>query len=634
MQPASTGSGGGAKKNSSAMKRYGPIVGIVVAVALVIVIIVIAGGDDDKKTVSPAPTTAAAATTAATTAATSATTSAATSPESTPDSGTTAGSTGDSTATTAETETTTATTEAKPITYPLSFSQAEDQGITVPDWGARCDTTTGKVAVPDFFASECYAPFTGDNGGATAQGVTADSITIAVYLGQANDPIIAYITDAIHNNDTNAQVADTVRGIVAYFETYYETYGRKVKLEFVEGTGNATDETAARADAVHIAEDIKPFMVWGGPALTSAFGDELAAHDISCIACVPSQPPQWYIDRDPNIFGIATAAEQSQVHILEFIKKQLIGKNAEHAGDEFVNTPRKFGLLYIESSATSKELADKFSAGMTENGAPLAETVSYALDPATIQQSASQAIAKFKAAGVTSIIFSGDPVAPRDFTKEATAQGYFPEWVIGASALVDVNAFARTYDQQQWAHAFGYSYLAARLDTTVFGYYALYKWFTGVEAPAKDTVLVIAPQPALFYGVLEAVGPNLTHETWKEALFNGEPTSHAISQPSLSWGDHGYWDDADYVGIDDATLIWWDPNATGPDEIRKEGQGMYEFVDGGKRYLPGEWPTEDKLFNPDGAVTLYETPPPGEAPPDYPSPAGTGASAPTATTTG
>jgi hypothetical protein len=304
------------------------------------------------------------------------------------------------------------------------------------------------------------------------------------------------------------------------------------------------------------------------------------------------------------------------------VKKQFIGKNAVHAGDEFKDSPRKFGLLYIESSATSKELADKFSAGMTEAGAPLAETISYVLDPASIQQTASQAIAKMKASGVTSIIFNGDPVAPRDFTKEATAQGYFPEWIIGASALVDTNAFARTYDQQQWAHAFGYSYLAAKLDPTVTGYYGLYKWFTGQEPPAKDTIGVVAPLPAVFFAVLEGVGPNLTHETWRDSLFNYPPTAHAISQPSLSWGDHGIWPDRDYVGIDDATQIWWDPSASGPDEIRKEGQGMYEFVDGGKRYLPGEWPTEDKAFDPTGVVSLYTTPPPGEAPPDYPSPAG------------
>ncbi len=99
-------------------------------------------------------------------------------------------------------------------------------------------------------------------------------------------------------------------------------------------------------------------------------------------------------------------------------------------------------------------------------------------------------------------------------------------------------------------------------------------------------------------------------------------TKQAISQPYLTWGDKGLWPDVDYNGVDDATIIWWDPAATGPDEIRKEGTGMWTFVDGGKRYLPGEWPTESKLFDPEGAVTLYAEPPPGEAPPSYPSPAG------------
>ena len=78
----------------------------------------------------------------------------------------------------------------------------------------------------------------------------------------------------------------------------------------------------------------------------------------------------------------------------------------------------------------------------------------------------------------------------------------------------------------------------------------------------------------------------------------------------------------DYHGVDDGTIIWWDPTATGPDEIRKDGTGMYQFVDGGKRYLPGECPSESKLFDPNGAVAIYEVAPPGEEPPQYPSPAG------------
>ncbi len=582
MQPASAEN---SAKKSTALKRYGPIIGLVAAVGIGVGALVLSGGDDKKVT-----------------------------SDSTPSAGT-------SNTTPAGGSASTASSAPAEVTFPLSFAQAKDKGITV-DWGKRCDTTTGKVAVPDFFAADCYAPFTGDNGGETAQGVTKDEITVVFYEGIANDPIIGYITDAVKVTDTNAQQAETMQNMVNYFETFYETYGRKVKLVPFEGTGIANDETAARADAVRIAKDIKPFMVWGGPALTSAFADELAANKVMCLSCTPGQPPDFYVQRDPYVWGIGSSSEQAQVHVLEMIKKELVGKNATHAGDQFVNSPRKFGSLYIESSATSKLLNEKFAKGMTDAGAPLAETVAYQLDPASIQQTASQAIAKFKAAGVTTIVFDGDPVAPRDFTKEATAQGYFPEWFIGVSALVDLNAFGRTYDQAQWKHAFGYTSLAARVTPEISGYYALHKWFTGKEPPAKDTIGIFAPYPAVFYAVLQGVGPNLTHESWKAALFAGIATRSAITQPSLSWGDKKIWPQPDYQGIDDATMIWWDTAATGPDEIRKQGTGMYEFVDGGKRYMPGTWPTTDKFFDPTGAVSLYATAPPSETPPTYPSPAG------------
>ena len=115
------------------------------------------------------------------------------------------------------------------------------------------------------------------------------------------------------------------------------------------------------------------------------------------------------------------------------------------------------------------------------------ESVSFALDPATLQEQASSAIAKFKAAGVTSVLFSGDPISPRDFTREATAQGYYPEWVHIGSVLADTNIFARTYDQEQW-RMFSVSPLAARVDPTISGAPYRYKWFHGEEAPADDSL--------------------------------------------------------------------------------------------------------------------------------------------------
>ena len=525
MQPASA-SGATAGGNRQ-VKRWGPIVGVLAVVAVGGGVLLATSGDDKKD---------AATTTQAASDSTAPTDTAA--PEtSTPDTG---------------------STPPAEVTYPLTYAQAADQGIADQiDWGARCDTTTGRIAVPDYFRPECYAPFSGDNGGATATGVTADEITVVNYVGQPNDPIIEYITSAINNDDTNAQYFDTMRGLVAYYETYYELYGRTIKLVTFEGTGGALDEVAARADAAAIAEQFNPFVVLGGPALTSAFADELAARKVMCIGCTPGQPPKFYTDRDPYVWGLDGSAIQKQTHVLEFLKKQIVGKNAEFGGDAVKALPRKFGLLYLESSGASKDLADSFAAGMDAMGSPLVEVVPYALDPNTIQQTASQVITKMKASGVTSIIFTGDPVAPRDFTIEATAQEYFPEWIVAASTLVDVTAFARTYDQQQWSHAFGVTQLAARTDPTENGAYANYEWFTGVEPPANDSVGVIAPNPALFFAVLQQVGPTLTPETFRDALFASPGTTPGISQPFLTYGDKGYWGGVpDYQGVDDATVFF------------------------------------------------------------------------------
>lgn len=593
MQPAQAEGGSSSSNN---LKKWGPIGAIVLVVAAVVGLIVVSGGDDGNSSTTE-PTTP--ATDPATTDAPADTTPGETTPENTE----APGGGGD-------------------VVYPLSFSQAQEQGIDVA-WDERCDTTTGQLAIQWFFAPECYAPFEGDNGGATTRGVTADTIKVVQYQGPDNDPIINYLSDAVAVDDTNAESEQTARDMLGMFDQFYETYGRKIELETYVSTGLASDAVTARADAVRIAEDYEPFVVLGGPALTSAFADELAAREVMCIGCTPGQPPQWYADRDPYVWGLAISAAQARTHDREFIAKQLVGGNAEYAGDPaFTTQPRTFGHVYISSSPESQTIADTFVAGMVEDGADIAEVLPYTLDPGTIQSQASQIIAKLKSSGVTTVVLASDGIAPRDLTNEATAQEYFPEWVIAAPALSDLTAFGRTYDQQQWAHAFGVTHGAAPVTPEIAGYYGLYEWFMGKEAPAKDTIGLLMPNYALLAAMLQATGPELTPQTWRDALFAYGGTKQAISQPYLTWGDKGYWPDTDYNGVDDATLIWWDPAATGPDEIRKEGTGMWTFVDGGKRFLPGEWPTDSKLFDPDGAVTLYAEPPAGEAPPTYPSPAG------------
>ena len=586
MQPASssanTGSGG-----SKSLKKWGPI-GALIAIIVIVVAVVVSSGGGDEVTTDSSPASSDA-------------------PES------------------SEAPTDSTAGGADTWEYPLSYDQAKatlsDEAFSAIDWGARCDTEKGTIAVPDYFAPACMAPFTGDNGGATATGVTADEITIVHYQGPDNDPIINYITSAVKVDETNAQENATIEGFIKYFETYYELYGRKIKYVSYESTGLANDEVTARADAQRIVEEYKPFAVVGGPALTNAFADEMAARETVCISC-GGGTAEWFAERDPYLWNLDGSSEQKQVHVVEFIGKQLAGKPASHAGDALKAETRKFAVVYEASGgAESQRLADLMEARMTEAGAAPDLMLAYTLDPGTIQQQASQIVAKLKAAGITTVVMSTDPVAPGDFTREATTQEYEPEWLVAAATLTDTNAFGRGYDQAQWTHAFGVTSLAVRVNPDVVGSKILYKWFTGQDAPAPLGAPVFMPGFSLLFSALQGTGPTLTPQTLGDFIKTIK-TTPAMTASYLTYGDQGIWDATDYNGVDDATVFWWDATATGPDENGREGTGLMKFVDGGKRYLPGEWPSEDKLFVQDGAVAIYDTAPASETPPSYPSPAG------------
>ena len=75
------------------------------------------------------------------------------------------------------------------------------------------------------------------------------------------------------------------------------------------------------------------------------------------------------------------------------------------------------------------------------------------------------------------------------------------------------------------------------------------------------------------------------------------------------------------MGVDDFTIVWWDPKATGPDEQDKEGVGMWRYAAGGRRLLLGDVPKLPTrlLFDEAGTVTLQPEVPKEDRVPDYPA---------------
>lgn len=500
----------------------------------------------------------------------------------------------------------------------------DDQNRSSIDWGPHCDVARGTVKVPLTYAPPCVEPFHGDNGGATAPGVTGDTITVVLYQAQP-DILQQAALNRSGSDESLAAEADTVRQYLHFFESYYETYGRKVKLVVLKASGAPDDDASARADAIKVATEIKAFASFGGPAETEAYAQELAARHVMCLGdCMLASSQKFVDQRAPYIWLTLPAVDQSAEHWSHFVSRQLAGRDAVYAGDPaLTKRKRVFGIVrFDEQFANFDEAGKSFIKLLGDDGIKLAADAPYELDLSKAQENARNTIAKLKANKVTTVLFAGDPLTPSYLTQEATAQKYFPEWVVLGAAYSDTSLFGRTYDQQQWKHAFGVTSLYVPTPQDLDQYSSILVWQTGTPPIAK-TYKLLVQAPLILYTALALAGPDLTPETFRDGLFRFPSARTEASQIHISWGHHDIWPDTDYFGADDAALIWWNPDAKGTDELGNAGTGMWEFAQLGKRYLPEDWPEQaPELFEPATSVTEFTKFPPGQGPPPYPSPAG------------
>ena len=456
----------------------------------------------------------------------------------------------------------------------------------------------------------CVPVFAGDNGGATARGVTEDKIIVALWQAQ-NDPAMSALVTAAGVSDPPEDVRRTIDVLTRYFNQHYETYGREVELVYVTGSGATTDDQAMRADAIHIARDIGAFAViaYGEP---QAFDEEAVAQGLICIPCGLSPPRAFYESARGLAFGGFPPNEVYYQHMAEYIGKRLAGANAKWAGDEvFQSQERRFGLIWVENSPLAggppdperKAAVDFYKRELAKYGVTLAADVGYQFDLSRVQEQATTVIAQMKAAGVSNLAFVGDPLSPIFFTKEATRQQYFPEWFITGNFVTDGVIVGRLYDQTQWQHAFGISFLYTLPTTFEQGLgYLEYKTASPDDEPATSVATLRMPLETLFTGIHMA-GPNLTTSSFAEGMY-AFPRSGGVPSTWLT-----YFTPDDPTGVRDFREVWWNISGRGQDEYGHDGLGVTMNVDGGRRYELGQWPeTEPRAFDPEGAVVSADDP--------------------------
>lgn len=490
---------------------------------------------------------------------------------------------------------------------PALASSGGGNPLDAPD----CDKATGRTRAPLFYSPNCVPIFTGQNPGQTWQGVTKDTITVALFIPKPTAAATAITASAGATDDTSEEEDDANREMVRdAYEWHYETYGRHVKIVKVNASGEDDDDAAAKADAIKIATEVKAFVSFNGYTATNAFADELSARGVLCF-CTVSQPTESYLKWAPHVWSTLMSSSQGYLHRAEYMCR-LNGKTAKYAGDATMTTKnRAFGLVYYETKDNAyKAGADYFVTEFAKQcGGKLTDRIAYILDLTKAQEDARIMIARLKDKGVTSVLFSGDPFMPIFLTQEATKANYRPEWIVSGSALTDTTFFARTYDKTQWSQAFGISYLIARLDPDVAEAEGnITTWHCGCTLKSYPSDLAFG---TLFTGV-QLAGPVLTPSTFHDGMFSLKRTSGFITRYAVSYGK-GLWPQDDYLALDDAAELWWDGQEQGQDELGNDGVGMYRYMNMGKRYLPGQWPSDEPVpFQKAGTVVVYNERPPGD----------------------
>jgi hypothetical protein len=434
----------------------------------------------------------------------------------------------------------------------------------------------------------CTPRFTGDNGGATYQGVTAKTVKVLRYRPKSNPQV-----DAILNTQglafSPAEEEQAMNTYAKFFEKRYEFYNRKVEWVWEQGTCEISppDLPCFRNEAKRLNAKHKPFAVfWANSTTQAEFFDEWSRLGVV-------NAGGWHFNADfnnrlrPFHWDVFMDGTRTASNIADYWCKKMQGKNATLAGDPALRAQkRKLGILTQAFPVTQKNAQDLYrmvTGGKCGTKADAAEPVYTPSDIAQGQQTANVAVQKLKAEGVTTLVIISDPINPTYTTTAATRQQWYPEHLLAGSGVIDYDPLGRLYDQSQWRNAFGPGHLAdpappERTDA--------YRAAADVGVRDNGAGNLIFAYMNLISTMIQRSGPELKPLNVERGMHTMPPSGGwaATKNPLSILLKYG---PGDYTAIEDSRHTYWDPGA----RSKIDGKaGAYVAFEGGRRFEIGKWP--------------------------------------------
>lgn len=462
-------------------------------------------------------------------------------------------------------------------------------GQPASGWG---DTVTGcddrELQIPDLgYSPPCFG-FTGDNGGATSRGVTDDTITVSYRLTSDENLLVLLGTFGnVPLDESNEEMLRTAEALVEYFNANFEFYGRQIELVPYEGRGQILPEftgagqDGATNDSIRVANEIGAFADVTG--LTQPYADALARNQVIAVGA-PYMSREWFESHRPYAWSTSPDCTNTAEVSAIYANRRLFGRDATHARGDLAGEPRSLAVI-APNNLEYQQCVDAFEEEIATEGNEISERLSYTLDVAQLQTQAASMMAKLVANRTTSVSCACDPIMQMYLAQEATAQGYFPEWLIAGVGFIDMDLGGQiisTNAPDQWVAAFGGSPLAAQEPPETSVAHAAYRSVRDDE-PSLLVDQIYHQLLTLALGI-QMAGPELTPENFETGLF---------AYPGGS-GQAGAWDfgPGRYTPVTDIREVWWDPDALSPFNGKS---GTY--ADTGERYPRDDVPEgEPEVF--------------------------------------
>lgn len=443
--------------------------------------------------------------------------------------------------------------------------------------------------IQDTQSPPCVPYWVGNNGGATATGVTTDSIKVLTYYPTNGGPDAQRVITDLEN----------------FFNQNFEFYGRKLNVVTVKSTAasnSCSNETAA-ADAAVQANH--PFAT--DPAGNACFQIETARdHTIVVDGGAPTAFNQAeFASFAPYLWNYQMSYDNAFATVGKFACSELAGQKATHSSDPTIaSKPRKFGLIDEYDQTPYPMSTSYLKNALKACGIQLAAEDDW-MNPESndtdqeLVNFSESAVTDMHKNGVTTVLCFCSVIATTPIPVDAQGQGYFPEWVLTYGDM-DWNELVKAYwtEPSERTSLMAISFEPREMpypDSTVNQ--ALEQVDPGFSV-ATNPYYIDAQD---FYWFLlhiasgiQMAGPDLTPYTFEKGL---QAASFPNPYSSAQEGSVGFLGNS-FTMTTDATAMWWSDSQPSP--YTDEGSGTYCYMDAGERFSASNWPWSgpQPLFTP------------------------------------